>query len=352
MGYSDYRKKTSGTVVDGKLEIVVKQPTPVHPVYDELSPSLRRKALVILKRRPADNYEIVVKQPTPVHTVNDELSPGCEHLLTEYSEEDYTCIRCGTWFSQEQAALYWGVDQSKTEQAVLNIHDKCHKISCCFCGKVTSSGDKDHHVDGSHIYSCSNCGSFQSMVDCPTGCVGWGPSGQAMVVTQPRRNRKPKAETLAETASRIFAEKTVETALAPYVGKPNNDENRKAVAQALIDATTRRPGQTLDIWLTPIDSPNLRDSIEYCNKLVQDIYNISACPEHLENREEKLTQELFMDAVWTDAHEKAETKPGDTCAPPPQKVVVVVRKMFERPEYAAVRKVAEEQAKRIVGRRL
>ena len=52
-----------------------------------------------------------------------------------------------------------------------------------------------------------------------------------------------------------------------------------------------------------------------------------------------------------DAHEKAETKPGDTYAPPPQKVMVVVRKMFERPEYAAVRKVAEEQAKRIVGRR-
>ena len=300
MGYSDYGKKTSGTVVDGKLEIVVEQPAPA---------------------------EIQGVQPFTSGVL--------------------------------------GVDLSKTEQAVQNIHDKCHKISCCFCGKVTSSGDKDHHVDGSRVYSCSNCGSFQSMVDCPAGCVGWGPSGRAMVVTQPRRRRGPKAETLAETTSRIFTEKTLETALAPYVGKPNNDENRKAIAKvsSLQDKVYKNdftgdiikigPEQTVD-WFTPASAAALQGSIERYNQLVRDAYNIAAYPQKIMANilhEEKLAQELFMDAVWIDAHEKAETKPGDTCAPPPQKVMVVVRKMFERPEYAAVRKVAEEQAKRIVGRR-
>ena len=163
-------------------------------------------------------------------------------------------------------------------------------------------------------------------------------------------NRWPNAETLAETE---LAQEAFYEGNRKYAGKPNNEENRKAIAQ--VAATTRGPGQTLD-WLTPIDSPNLRDSIEYYNKLVQ-AYNISAYPSPAPGyyRElpayNSLVHQLFMDAVWIDAHEKAETKPGDTYAPPPQKVMVVVRKMFERPEYAAVRKVAEEQAKRIVGRR-
>ena len=288
MGYSDYGKKTSGTVVDGKLEIVVEQPAPA---------------------------EIQGVQPFTSGVL--------------------------------------GVDLSKTEQAVQNIHDKYHKISCCFCGKVALSGDKDHHVDGSHVYDCSNCGSFQSMV-VSTGTV--------LFVG---RENDPKAETLAETASRIFTEKTLETALAPYVGKPNNDENRKAIAKvfSLRDKVYKNdftgdiikigPEQTVD-WFTPASAAALQGAAERYDQLVRDAYNIAAYPKKIVANilhEEKLAQELFMDAVWIDAHEKAETKPGDTCAPPPQKVMVVVRKMFERPEYAAVRKVAEEQAKRIVGRR-
>lgn len=65
----------------------------------------------------------------------------------------------------------------------------------------------------------------------------------------------------------------------------------------------------------------------------------------------EFSYQLFTDAVWTDAHEKAEVEQGDVCKPPPPKVMGVVRKMWERPEYAEVRQIAEARAKRIVGRR-
>lgn len=51
---------------------------------------------------------------------------------------------------------------------------KFHRIVCS-CGRVSYTGDKEHHVTkGDRIYpqNCHECGSAEFKVWCPPGCKG------------------------------------------------------------------------------------------------------------------------------------------------------------------------------------
>lgn len=142
--------------------------------------------------------------------------------------------------------------------------------------------------------------------------------------------------------------------LSPSVGAGAGIEGSDAPFSSYI----RNPVTGLaeeSVKITPMclhcNNPRTSDEAMFCSHCTAHVrlFFDSMFPDIEYARE--FSYQLFTDAVWTDAHEKAEVEQGDVCKPPPPKVMGVVRKMWERPEYAEVRQIAEARAKRIVGRR-
>jgi hypothetical protein len=264
-----------------------------------------------------------------------------------------------------QDAFYTGVYRVPKPQALQHL-DPLHRIICVSCGGVISSGDKNHHVLGEHIYDCQKCDSKKAIVDCPTDCVGWGLNGTAVVTTVPRRAMQSVIDAkLRETWS---------ASEQPFFYQ------RPSIVEALIDTSKeffRRTGVYLaSVKLHPSTFQDLEfelgPRVQYCYgeprgdglfyrgivlcdlKVLPDepFYPSLAAPK---KPAPSLVYELFTDVVWDEAKSKAEIPAGVTdfsrTSDARRRVDKVISVMWARPEHADVRKLAEEKAARIEARR-